>query len=347
MSYDPNATGNTQSGLFGLPYNADQSKLWLIPCPFDVTTSFGSGTSLGPEAIFKSSPQIDLDHLEATDIYQQGFYWQNQNHAKRLKMNRMLKPMAKKIQDQLELGQALNTELKSLQSNINEQMGDIQEDLYQECQQALAQNKTLGVVGGDHSSPLGLIRALSEKYQGDFSILHVDAHTDLRLSYQGFEHSHASIMNNVMKLPLAPQSLSQIGIRDFCPQEREFINKNSKVHTFYDSQVWQKIYNGSTWQKVLQEVLSTVSSNNVYLSMDIDGLTPDLCPNTGTPVPGGLSWNHLISLLSQVARSKNIIGFDLCEVAPESESQLEGWDGNVGSRVLYQLSCYTLWSHEN
>ena len=136
----------------------------------------------------------------------------------------------------------------------------------------------------------------------------------------------------------------QLGIRDFCPEEKEY-GESKGVHTFFDSQVSVDLAAGKTWGTICEEAVSKLS-DEVYISFDIDGLMPDLCPNTGTPVPGGLSFSQMESLLHTLSKSgKKVVGFDLCEVAPESEYDFEGWDANVGARVLFKLSGCLLKSH--
>ncbi|MCB0357839.1 MAG: agmatinase family protein, partial [Bdellovibrionales bacterium] len=219
---------------------------------------------------------------------------------------------------------------------VNEECHKMVEYIHYTAQDYLQQDKLVGVIGGDHSSPLGLIKALSEKYAGEFGILHIDAHADLRQAYQGFEHSHASIMYNVLQLPQAPQRLVQVGIRDFCVEEKKLIDNDERITTYFAPQIFSQHYQGKTWQQQCEEIVQQLPQK-VYISFDIDGLDPLYCPNTGTPVPGGLSFSHVEHLLRVLKRSqKQIIGFDLCEVAPDPQG-LDEWDGNVGARILYKL----------
>lgn len=224
-----------------------------------------------------------------------------------------------------------------IQKKINQASVQLNEQVYQQSKQVLDQGKFCGVIGGDHSSPFGLIKALSEKHS-NLSLLQIDAHMDLRISYQGYKYSHASIMYNVLN-ELKPHSLVQMGIRDFCPQEQQFASEKENVHTFYDSQVSMQLAQGQSWKTIVAEALSHLSEN-VYISFDIDGLTPDLCPQTGTPVPGGLSFSQMESLLYLLSKSnKNIVGFDLCEVSPGFKPKsFDCWDANVGARVLFKLA---------
>ncbi|MCB0415940.1 MAG: arginase family protein, partial [Bdellovibrionales bacterium] len=202
----------------------------------------------------------------------------------------------------------------------------------------LESGKIVACLGGEHSIPYGAIKAYSER--NSFSILHIDAHADLRVAYQGFEHSHASIMNQVMTLSKPPQKLVQVGIRDFCAEEYDYINEHKNIKTYFDYAIKQDLFSGKTWIELCEEIVDQLGEN-VYISFDIDGLLPELCPQTGTPVPGGLSFEQAVFLLKTLSdKGKKIIGFDLCEVAQRDSENY--WDGVVGARVLYQLCGWCL-----
>lgn len=346
MKFDPNATGVASAGIFGLPFSFEESQLVLLPVPWEVTTSYGSGTSLGPDAVYECSRQIDVTHADTDTAYQKGIFWHNKNQEAWKALNNQLKPMAIKIKNNLEQGNELVGGFLQMQEQINRQGAEFHESVYKTSKEILAQNKILGVVGGDHSSPFGAIRALSEKYNKDFTIIHIDAHADLRLAYQGYEYSHASIMRNVMEHGLVTK-LIQIGIRDYCPEEAEYIDSRKDIHTYYDRHTKRRLAQGESWLSICEEILKKIPTKNVYFSFDIDGLNPALCPHTGTPVPGGLDYDHAIELFNFIYKNKkNIVGFDLCEVSPANPEELDGWDGNVGSRILYNLCCYTLASND-
>ena len=191
------------------------------------------------------------------------------------------------------------------------------------------------MLGGDHSAPFGAIRAHAEAFP-DLGILHLDAHADLREAYEGFTWSHASIMFNVVRQLPAVKKLVQVAIRDLCEAEAALIDgSGGRIVTFHDSKLAQGRFDGATWTHQVDEIVSHLPER-VYLSFDIDGLDPTLCPNTGTPVPGGLSFHQASALLAGVVRSgRSIVGFDLCEVAPDPAGG--EWDGNVGARLLYKM----------
>ncbi len=346
MKFDPNATGVASAGIFGLPFTYEESQLVLLPIPWEVTTSYGNGTSLGPDSVYECSRQIDVTHADTGTAYEKGIFWKKDQQETWRLLNNQLKPMAVKIKNHLEQGNELVGGFEQMQKQINQQGTEFHNEVYKACRSILDDGKILGVVGGDHSSPFGAIRALSEKYKKDFTIIHIDAHADLRQSYQGYEFSHASIMRNVMENNLV-KKLIQLGIRDYCPEESEFIESRADIHTYFDRQTKRRLARGESWLSICAEIIKNIPTENVYFSFDIDGLNPALCPHTGTPVPGGLDYDHVLELMNFVyTQNKKIIGFDLCEVSPPSPEELDGWDGNVGSRILYNLCCYTLASND-
>ena len=324
----------TEEGrLYDIECDKESAALMLLPVPWEATTSYGAGASRGPELIFNASAQLDFFDFDFTDVYKKGFYWLGVDENILAKSRK-----AKALCQSWVFDENPSPESVTQANALCQEMVDW---VYSQSKNILAQNKLAAVVGGDHSTPFGLIRALGEKYKNDYSILHIDAHADLRTAYQDFTYSHASIFYNVMQAPFAPKKLVQIGIRDFCQEERDYIDANSKrIRTFFDYEIKSALAEGSTWQQMAQKIINEFS-DNVYISFDIDGLSPEFCPNTGTPVPGGLSFdqmNYMFKLLKQ--SGKRIIGFDLNEVSPGAEEKLENeWDGNIGMRMLYKLCC--------
>jgi len=333
MEFNPNTTATSNSGIFALPQDANNSELFLLPVPWDVTTSFHRGTALGPQAILESSKQLDLCVPWLEDFYEKGIFF-DEISPDIIKQNKLYGKFASRIQKRLESGLKLNEELFILQKEVNLACEKLMVTIQEKSEQWLKQDKKVGLVGGDHSCPLGLIRALAKKWD-HLSILHIDAHMDLRLEYQGFQHSHASIMNNVISGDNNCQ-LVQIGIRDYCPAERQIAQISEKITTYYGANLSFDLQAGKSWQKICEEIIGSLG-DNVYISFDIDGLDPSFCPNTGTPVPGGLSYHQMEGLFRKLFENKkNIVGFDLCEVAPK-ENQMMGLDGNIGARLLYLL----------
>lgn len=332
-TFNPNDPGNADAGIFGLPFSCEQSDIILIPVPWEATVSYGSGAATGPEAIFDASFQLDLNHYDYPELWKQGIALDEiPEHLKLLSASTRTK--AEKIIDAL--GQGIDPRLDRSFDVIYKEIEEACEKMNQWVTDRTAywmqQGKMVGLMGGDHSTPLGYLRSLA-KHHSDFGILIVDAHMDFRNAFEGFKFSHASIFYNVLQIPQVSKMI-QLGIRDFCDEEVQFAeSQEERVKIFYDRAVQRAIMSGTTWKQIFQEIIGNLP-NKVYVSVDIDGLDPKLCPNTGTPVPGGLEFEQLAYLLHLLKQSgKTIIGFDLCEVALGEND----WDGNVGARVLYQL----------
>jgi agmatinase len=212
--------------------------------------------------------------------------------------------------------------------------------VYEQTSKLLDEGTMAVTVGGDHSVPFGAIRAYAERHP-NLGILHLDAHADLRDSFEGFTWSHASIFHNVMTKIDGVSKLVQVGVRDLGVAESEMIAKSrGRIVTFFDADIAARKESGVPFAAIADDVIAALPQD-IYLSWDIDGLDPTLCPGTGTPVPGGLSWNEAIGLLRAIRRAgKRIVGLDLCEVSPgETE-----WDANVGARLLYKMIGFALLS---
>ncbi|MBL9038266.1 MAG: agmatinase family protein [Archangium sp.] len=334
MTFDPNAAAPADSGVFGLPHTPHDARVVLIPVPFEATTSYGGGTSDGPRAVLEASRQVDLFDLDTGRPYEAGIAMLEEPAEVR-RWNDEAKALAAPIianagaaPDPVAL-QAIN----ALCEKMNRWVAST-------TREWLERGKVVGVVGGDHSTPFGAIEAYSKAFPG-LGILHLDAHADLRDAYEGFTWSHASIMHNVATRLPGVATIVQVGIRDFGEAEFEFIQtSNGRVHTFFDSKLARARLDGMPWREQVDAIVSKLPPQ-VYLSWDIDGLEPTLCPHTGTPVPGGLSFHQATALLEGIVRAgKRIVGFDLNEVAPGPDG--DEWDGNVGARLLYKMIGWTL-----
>jgi agmatinase len=334
--FDPNGVGIANGNIFGFPYTESEANIVIVPIPWDATASYGKGTSDGPEAILEASTQLDFYHPDLDRAYDTKVYmspisqeWKEINahcceqgleYIQYLESNGEEKAL-EKYQSVLD---EINSAHQALRSNLKER-----------CLEILAQGKIPAVLGGEHSTPLGLMEALNETYE-DFGILQIDAHADLRDAYEGFSQSHASIMFNVLQHAEHMSKLVQVGIRDVSEREVFLSRDSDRVQTFYDWNIKNEQYAGKTWANQVEEMIQYLP-RNVYVSFDIDGLKPELCPHTGTPVAGGFELQEISYLLIALVNSgRKIIGFDLNEVAPGSEGD---WDANVGARALWQLVC--------
>jgi agmatinase len=330
--YDPNATGKTSNNIFSLPFSPDNARVVFIPMPWDVTVSNFEGTSAGPQKIFETSFQIDLFDPFAPDAWKQGMAMESIDPAM-INRNHQLRRKSSHYINFLELGgnPEDNDQMKEVIEEINNASEELSLELEFKSLMYLEQGKVPVVLGGEHSVPLGLIRAIARKRPG-FGILQIDAHADLREAYQGFSHSHASIMHNALKTE-GVGKLVQVGIRELCPEEIQFISKSpGKIRTYFDRDLHNRLFEGESWSEICQEIVKNLP-DEVYVSLDVDGLDPALCPGTGTPLPGGLSFNQAIYLLETILnQGKKIIGADLVETGPGEI------DGIVSSRLLFRLA---------
>jgi agmatinase len=338
--FDPNAAPGPDAGIFGLPFPRERCRLVLVPVPWDLTTSYRAGTAHGPGLVLQASSQLDLFDLELGKAYAQG-YFLDPIPAELLARNEALRPAADRLRA-LDHGDPAAAEIVA---EINAACEQMNAWVYAQARAVLAEGKLLGLLGGDHSVPYSAIRAVSERHGGDFGVLHVDAHADLRVAYEGFVHSHASIMHNVMSAPWRPRRLVQVGIRDFCEQEYELIRgRPGEITTFFDRPLKSRMLRGEPFAAIADEIVAALPTK-VYVSFDIDGLDPTLCPGTGTPVPGGLRFDEALELLAALHRGgKTIVGFDLNEVSGGGPpaSWTSEWDGNVGARLLYKLCGWSM-----
>jgi len=330
-SFDPSGVGLENGNFCGLPFDYDTAGILLLGVPWEVTVSYHAGTAAGPEAVRRASPQLDLYDLDHPDGWQQGIYMPPCPDWIRA-LNNELRPIAAQVIAATEKGLDLSADrpLSALLQQVNAGGDRVNDWLYQTARQAIAAGKRVGAIGGDHSIPLGLIRALAEQH-GEFGVLHIDAHADLRQAYQGFPYSHASIMHQVMALPQVSR-LVQVGIRDISHGEVAMIQQSGgRIQIHYDPHLKAQRYAGTPWLDLCRQMIEPLPAQ-VYISFDVDGLDPKLCPSTGTPVPGGLELEEAFCLIRAVVQSdRQIIGFDVSEVGSGE------WDGNVGARIVYKL----------
>ncbi|MBD1845014.1 agmatinase family protein [Cyanobacteria bacterium FACHB-63] len=328
QNYDPSGVG-VMGRLFGLPFDYDSAKLIVLGVPWEVTVSYNAGTARGVEAMLNASSQLDLYDFDNPNGWKQGIFMPEISQTILDRSDR-LRADAAKIIDRLSIGEQLDSELSQLLETINQAGEALNQWLFEQSDRALQQGKRVAVVGGDHSVPLGYLRAIAQHHE-NFGILHIDAHADLRQAYEGFEYSHASIMYNVLKLPQMTK-LVQVGIRDVCLDEVNLIrDSNGRISTYYDSMLKQKQYAGVPWLETCQQIVAELP-REVYISVDVDGFDPKLCPTTGTPVPGGLELEQAFCLFREVVNSgREVIGFDVVEIGNAE------WDGNVAARTVYKL----------
>jgi agmatinase len=333
-NYDPNSVSNPNNNIFGLPTSEEDARVIILPVPWEVTVSYGSGTARAPEAILRSSLQVDLFDPEVPEGWKEGYYMR-QPDRKVLMKSDYLRKEAELYIDYISKGDDVdaNQFMTKTMKDVNEGGIYLNNWVYEQTKVLLNNGKLVGILGGDHSIALGYFKAIAEKH-GDFGILQIDAHCDLREAYEGFNYSHASIMYNALKEIPQLEKLVQVGVRDYSQVELDYIKNNqSRVITYFDKDIKIRQFEGDTWKNIAEEIVSRLPEK-VYISFDIDGLDRKLCPHTGTPVPGGFETSEVFYIFRKVMDSgRKIIGFDLSEVGISDSD----WNSNVGARVLFKL----------
>lgn len=333
-NFDPNSAGNPNNNIFGLPFTEDDAALVLLPVPWEVTVSYKAGTARAPEHLCHASIQVDLTDADVKDGWKKGFYMRDIDRKILMKSD-YLRKEAELFINYISQGEEVNANkfmCKTLKE-VNEGSLFLNNWVYEQTSELLQKGKLVGLVGGDHSTPLGFYKAIAEKH-GEFGIIQIDAHCDLRDAYENFKYSHASIMFNALQEIPELIKLVQVGVRDYSESESEYIaNNNKRVTTYFDKQIKERMFEGETWKQITDDIVKQLP-DNVFISFDIDGLDPKLCPNTGTPVQGGFETEQIFYLFKKILQSgRKLLGFDLNEVGTSSTE----WDANVGARVLFKL----------
>lgn len=352
FEFNPDDPPPVDAGLFGMSLAPEDAGVWLIPVPVEATTSYGAGTSFGPEAMRRASHQMDFFDLEFGRPWQAGFATLNDERLTRIEaLDQQARGLARAARGQSGASQARTI------AEVNRLTEELHGLVRAVAGEGHSAGKLVALVGGDHSTAFGGVAA-AVAAEGELGVLQLDAHADLRVAYEGYRWSHASVMHNVLaELPEVTR-LVQVGIRDFSEAEHSAIHDSGgRIVTVFDQELVPTRTGTRSFDDVIKPALEQLPEK-IYLSFDIDGLDPALCPATGTPVPGGLSWAEIQRLLTLVAESGHrIVGLDLCEVAPSGgkvvadndgavndgqpsapeDLYADEWDANVGARLLYRM----------
>lgn len=277
-------------------YNSSQ--IVVLPVPYEATVSYGAGTGRGPRAILDASRYVEF-YDEELEI-------------------ELCKKVGVATLPPLNLGKSTG------QTAVAK--------IYEAAKRLLADGKFVAVLGGEHTVSQAPIRAHLEKYP-DLSVLHVDAHADLRQSYEGTKFSHACIMARVCEF-MDPARVVQIGIRALSPEEAEFI-RTSGITTFYAHQIRSM----ADWVPAVLPKLA----ERVYVTFDVDGLDPSIMPSTGTPEPNGLFWAETMKVLRMIGEQKTIVGFDVVEFAPNKTVRHPDY---TAAKLTYKLMNYAWLSNK-
>jgi agmatinase len=266
-SFDPNGVGVNNGNFIGLPFTEDNANIVLQPIPWEVTTSYRPGTAAGPENIRATSTQLDLIDVDVPNAWKMGIFMRSTNEDV-LETSDKLRAEVESYINFLESTETeINLDIPAFLKKINQASETLNNWVYEQTKTLLNKGKLVGLVGGDHSTPLGFMEALGEKH-GEFGVLQIDAHCDLRKAYEGFEYSHASIFYNALKMPEITK-LVQVGIRDFCEEELDLIKQSQgRIQTFYDHQIKGRIFEGTNFQEICQGIVKHLPEK-VYISFDI------------------------------------------------------------------------------
>jgi agmatinase len=266
-------------------YDYAGSDIIMVPVPYDETSTWMKGADKGPDAIMEASPNLEFYDVEtSTEVHKKGIHTIN--------------PII---------------ENKSPESLVNA--------VYDKTLHLLRGKKFPVIIGGNHTVSIGSIKAFSEYFK-NFSVLQLDAHSDLREEYEGSKFNHACAMARVREF--AP--LVQVGIRSMWVEELPFVKKKK---IFYAHELY---YDKKLYKKAVERL-----SRNVYITIDLDVFDPSLMPSTGTPEPGGPDYYELMHFLRDVAKKRNIVGFDVVELCPSPHNKTPDF---IAAKVIYQLLSY-------
>lgn len=278
-----NKTPNNFGGLPAKYSDYKDSKIAILPVPFDKTSSWLKGSAKGPQAIINASRNMELYDIETnSEVYKKGIHT-----------------------------------LKAVSADTSRKMIA---DVYGETKRLIDEEKFVVTLGGEHTVSLGAIKAHTEFFS-NISILHLDAHSDRRDTYEGSRYSHACVMARAGELT---DNIVSAGIRSMDSSELENIDRR---RIFFAADIYQK----RDWISRVVEMLSM----NVYITIDVDVLDPSIMPSTGTPEPGGMGWYEVLDLLKSVSAKKRIVGFDVVELLP-TENKAPDF---LAAKITYKLLC--------
>lgn len=263
----------------------DQSKIVILPVPYDGTSTWIKGADKGPEALLEASYTLENYDIETrSEVYLNGIF----------------------------TAQAV-TEKSSPEAMVNA--------VYQATAKHLADGKFQVLLGGEHSVTTGAVKAIYEKYP-DVSVLQLDAHSDLRPTYEGSIYNHACVMNRVQEwCPIV-----QVGIRAMDKIEQQYMKPGT---VFFAETIW----NNTEWMDKAIDQLT----DNVYLTIDLDAFDPSIMPSTGTPEPGGLMWYPVLTFLKKLMQKRNVVGFDVVELCPNPTEKSSDF---LAAKLVYKLLSY-------
>lgn len=260
----------------------ENARIVILPVPYDGTSTWLKGADKGPQAILEASANMELYDIETdSEVYTQG--------------------------------------IATLEAVTEDQSPEAMSDAVEKQVDAILMDKKFPVLlGGEHSVSIGSIRAFAKHYE-NFSVLQLDAHSDMRDNYEGSDHNHACVMARAKEMA----TVAQVGIRSSCIEEKHNIDSD---RIFYAHEIKES----STWMYDVSERLN----DNVYITIDLDVFDPAYMPSTGTPEPDGLTYREVINFLKLINERHNIIGLDIVELCPNEMNKAPDF---LASKLIYQL----------
>jgi len=271
----------------------EESKIVILSCPYERTTSYIKGTSRGPKAILKASHYVEFfDEETLTEIcFDKGIC--------------TLHPLS----------------FKNLSGK------HAMDYIYNNVKRLIEEEKFVVTLGGEHSIAAPVIKAHFDNFK-DLSVLQLDAHSDLRMEYEGSIYSHACFAARVAEFTT---NITQVGIRAQCREEHDFI-KHKGVKTFYAHRIREEGFYDSLYEKIWSAL-----KENVYITLDVDYFDPSIMPSTGTPEPGGFFWDETLRLLKKIIKNSNLVGLDLVELSPIRNFHFPDF---MAAKLLYKILSY-------
>lgn len=282
----------TYAGIPDQYAKLETAKVVLIPVPYDGTSTWQKGADRGPEAFLAASDNMELYDIETdSEVYKEGIF----------------------------LTDAV-TENASPEAMVDA--------VHQTTKQYINKNKFVTLFGGEHSISIGTIRAFNECFN-NLTVLHIDAHADLRKEYEGSSCNHACAVYEANQTT----NLVQVGIRSMDISEKREMNLD-KVFFAHDMAV------NDDW---VDDVIDQLT-NNVFITFDLDAIDPSLMPSTGTPEPGGLFYYETLDFLKRVFEAKNVVGFDIVELCPNSTEKSADF---LAAKLYYKMLSYKFASNDD
>ena len=314
----------------------------LVSAPWAVTSAAGQGAVYTPDAIIDASTTVSLYDVVSGESIDGKVATADVDYD--LQENSLnIGGDAAKVVAHIEDGGSLSGDYFARKVvRINLGFRDMHRSVGKRVFRYASKGKIVGVVGGDHAVAFGAVRSLSSVHP-DMGVLYIDAHCDLRPSGKIFDYSHLSVARNIIDEIPAVSKMVQVGVREMSVDEIEFAKSNPKIAMFCHEKLSAERFSGRSWSELCDDVVAQLPEK-VYISFDIDALSPECCPNTKRPVAGGMTFDEAVCLINRVVESgRTIVGFDLTEIVPVVDS---GVDAVVGARMLVKLCAAALKSNK-